>query len=331
MLLPFSRHRALHFALTLLSTCALFAACSGPDRRFDTGAAGSQAGSAGSDRGGTGAGGQKPGTSGGVRNEAGAAGSAGSSDEEGGQSGEAGASEVSGNGGQGQSAGTGGTAASSGQGGGPSAGGTSGAGGASQLCTPQSYRCNGAVSEQCSTDGSKYTAARTCGAVGCNVANGQCNQCNPTQSQCGASEYCESTSCATSGYCVTRPSATSVTFDPQCGCDGVAYWNAVHAHWLGKTVIKGASKAGTCSSPKQCSSTAGCGPNETCIIYYQDYYCSSSPSYGFCMAKPSTVTSAACAGQMASGDGEQECGGTCTSFCAAWLYGKVTSAENCGA
>jgi hypothetical protein len=324
----------LHCALTLLAGTALFAACNGPERSFDTGAAGSRAGDAGANRGGGGAGGNEPSTSGGSSSKAGEAGAAGASEADGGQAGEASASGASGISGGGSSAGSGGAAASSGQGGSATGGGTAGAGGAGgvgQQCTPQQYRCNGAVSERCSTDGSKYTVARTCGAVGCNVANGQCNQCNPTQSQCGASEFCESTSCVTSGYCVTRPAATSVTFDPQCGCDGVAYWNAVHAHWLGKTVIKGPSKAGTCSSPKQCSSAAGCGANETCIIYYQDYYCTTSPTYGFCMAKPSTVTSAACAGQMASGDGEQECGGTCTSFCAAWLYGKVTTAEGCGA
>lgn len=330
MLLSFSPRRSFHVALTLLAGCALFAACSGTERRFDKGTGGSNAGDAGSNRAGDNAGGNEPGTSGGGSSEAGAAGAAGASEGGGGQAGEAGASGASG-GGDGASAGSGGTGATSGHGGSATGGATSGAGGGGQLCAPQSFRCNGAISEQCATDGTKYTVARTCGAVGCNVANGQCNQCNPSQSQCGASEYCESTSCATSGYCVTRPAATSVTFDPQCGCDGVAYWNAVHAHWLGKTVIKGAVKAGTCSSPKQCSSSASCGPNETCVIYYQDYYCTTSPTYGFCLAKPSTVTSAACSGQMPSGDGEQACGGTCTSYCAAWLYGKVTTAEGCGA
>jgi len=300
-----------------------------------TGAAGSGGGTAGAGAGGAAGRGGTTGTAGtgGAAGTAGAAGRGGTTGVAG-NGGAAGTAGAAGRGGTTSAAGTGGAAGTTGTGG---AAGTTGSGGTGggPVCTPGTYRCSGSLSEVCAANGSGYSLDRSCGAVGCNGANGRCNQCNPNQDQCGPSEYCDAPNCTTSGYCVTRPSSTVTTYDPQCGCDGTSYWNAQHAHWLGKPAFKYAGLGdGACRSPtRACATDSDCGANVSCVRYWNDYQCSgpTASDYGFCFAKPPNIPSNICSGRPASGDGEQGCGATCISFCEAYRAGRFTKAEGCGA
>jgi hypothetical protein len=61
---------------------------------------------------------------------------------------------------------------------------------------------------------------------------------------CNGGEFCYSSDCTT-GVCVAKPSHTSnTTYNPQCGCDGVTYWNKEYATVGGESI----SASGVCTT-----------------------------------------------------------------------------------
>ena len=67
--------------------------------------------------------------------------------------------------------------------------------------------------------------------------------------ECGAGTYCDAPTCG-AGTCKVTP-ASSSTYAPVCGCDGVTYWNADHAASMGASTKSG---SGVCTG-----TTVACG------------------------------------------------------------------------
>lgn len=82
---------------------------------------------------------------------------------------------------------------------------------------------------------------------------------------CLAGQVCETQSCAmTLGRCVPRPLASACPddFRPECGCDGVTYWNGCLRRAAAQ---RSSSERGQCQqAPRACDTTTPCPGDASC-------------------------------------------------------------------
>jgi len=206
-----------------------------------------------------------------------------------------------------------------------------GPGGVCLACTTAGGAvCVGKDSHLCSADRRTTTLKTTCGSVGCDGATGTCNTCNPAQTQCAATEFCDAPNCTTLGLCKLRPTTSSPAFGIACGCDGVTYWNKQHANFNGKTT-KG---AGQCLNgvAKVCNPTdgSGCGAGEYCTAHWGRVFdCGTGvPAFSICMNKPADFVCPVAADM----NGGAACGssGACINDCKRFAGFQSLSTEPCG-
>lgn len=147
---------------------------------------------------------------------------------------------------------------------------------------------------------------------------------------CGKNEYCASTNCAT-GVCAPVPNHTSDNaYVPQCGCDGVTYWNKAYAALGGESI----SAAGVCTdktTPKALSCVTGSCPKGAAYACAAELtacgtlppeipeLCWYLPPSGQCPDKPQVES---CSGAIAI-----DAGLKCTGLCAA-IDSKTVFARN---
>ncbi len=125
-------------------------------------------------------------------------------------------------------------------------------------------------------------------------------------SECRAGQFCEKPTCgATLGRCMQRPAACPGEGPPQCGCDGVTYWNECLRRRAG---VEANLEPGECSNPVACDQCPGayCAKR-----VYSPTECSGTVA-GACFVLPEV----ACVGP---GPSFTPCGGPmqCLDHCAA--------------
>ena len=79
---------------------------------------------------------------------------------------------------------------------------------------------------------------------------------------CMGGQFCEKTSCGDAlGTCRQRPVFCPGDGPPECGCDGVTYWNRCLRQNAG---ISATREMGPCRSPKACDTTTPCDNGGYC-------------------------------------------------------------------
>jgi len=194
--------------------------------------------------------------------------------------------------------------------------------------------CVGNETHTCNAERLATTLVESCGSLGCNPATAECNRCNPVASQCSATEYCAASSCSETGVCTPRPDDSSPVLSLACGCDGVTYWNAQYAQWLGVTT----GENGLCpaANARRCDPDTGVGCSaggEYCNAQWGrgGIGCGTTnagtPTWSQCFNKPVDFSCPA----EPDDNGAQFCAGGCTNDCVAYSSFQTRSAENCGA
>ncbi|MFO0597851.1 MAG: hypothetical protein U0228_21295 [Myxococcaceae bacterium] len=111
-----------------------------------------------------------------------------------------------------------------------------------------------------------------------------------TSAACMAGQYCQKDSCgAATGNCAQRPSACPSDGPPECGCDGVTYWNSCLREAAG--VEAAVAEPGPCRQPRPCDSTTPCPGDAYCARLVFPNECGRIPA-GACWVVPD----GACAG-----------------------------------
>jgi len=117
-------------------------------------------------------------------------------------------------------------------------------------------------------------------------AGAPCDSRDPTS--CGPGQFCLSTTCGP-GTCAPMPSEGPLP-DPQCGCDGVTYWNAtVAARARMPLRDKGVCPLGPATPTKVCGGVAGaaCKPGQSCSMLMKGSPdCSMTDPQGQCWQLP---------------------------------------------
>jgi len=239
----------------------------------------------------------------------------------------------------------------------------------SQLCTPNSKRCNGANVETCNSAGSAWTVTQSCGSSSCgsfgsnycktnNVYHSRtCNNRGCSSNACYDTPYtdeqlvqtCASGQTCSNGNCVTTCTPkTCSTLGYSCGSwsDGCSGTLNCGTCPTGKTCSNGQCVS-TCtnqctSGAKQCSGTTG---YQTCGDYNGDgctewssltncptgQFCSGGVCSSSCTNECSTSGQKQCSGSA----GYQTCGNYDADSCLEWssvtscASGQVCSGGNC--
>lgn len=104
---------------------------------------------------------------------------------------------------------------------------------------------------------------------------------------CLGGQFCSMTSCSeTVGNCVPRPTllaTCSDDFRPECGCDGVQYFNDCYRRYAG---IAANEARGFCN-PLLCDANAPCPDGASCAQVIRPNECGRAVS-GMCWVVPST-------------------------------------------
>jgi hypothetical protein len=89
--------------------------------------------------------------------------------------------------------------------------------------------------------------------------------------QCDAGQYCEKSGCGVAlGHCVQRPAVCTSDGPPQCGCDGVTYWNECLRKRAG---VESARENGPCTAPRACDTTTPCPTGGYCARLVRPQEC----------------------------------------------------------
>jgi hypothetical protein len=132
---------------------------------------------------------------------------------------------------------------------------------------------------------------------------------------CLGGQFCEKPSCgAALGRCVQQPAFCDGDSRPECGCDGVTYWNDC----LRRKAGAGLSERGPCVSPRPCDTTSPCEGEAVCGRLVNPAQCGLVPA-GACFVLPER-----CDGFMP--DHFYECGAPmtlCLDGCAAIRSGRI--------
>lgn len=142
----------------------------------------------------------------------------------------------------------------------------------------------------------------------------KCTWTQDGKGNCPDGSYCDTTDCVT-GVCVKRIDGAGTDRNPQCGCDGVTYWNATYAKRAGMAIRSGgACKADT---GKVCGGLSGasCPGGGSCNMQVaKKSECNTSDGAGLCWILPSQCPAIAIGGRS------RPCGAaavTCTDDCTA--------------
>ena len=140
--------------------------------------------------------------------------------------------------------------------------------------------------------------------------------------ECPAGTFCEKPSCgAALGNCIPWPPACDGDARPECGCDGVSYWNECLRRAAG---IESTVERGPCRTPRACDNTGPCPEGASCARIVRPGDCSGVVA-GTCWVVPP-------AGQACLGGRPSHyftCGGQmtqCLDACAA-IRSEQPSAE----
>jgi hypothetical protein len=93
---------------------------------------------------------------------------------------------------------------------------------------------------------------------------------------CATGQFCERACSEASGGCVERPTDCDADtgFVPQCGCDGVSYYNACYRKLAGVQLAgDGGCKLEHGVQQKTCTALGGlskCATGQTCVLFGQD-------------------------------------------------------------
>lgn len=105
---------------------------------------------------------------------------------------------------------------------------------------------------------------------------------------CVGGEFCETPSCsATLGHCVPRPLAADCNddFRPECGCNGVSYWNGCVRRAAGERSL---ADRGSCQGSAQaCDTTTACAAGDFCARFVAPNQCG-LPAAGRCWGLPTS-------------------------------------------
>jgi hypothetical protein len=107
---------------------------------------------------------------------------------------------------------------------------------------------------------------------------------------CLAGQFCETPSCAaTLGRCAPRPlsSACPDDFRPECGCDGVTYWNGCLRRAAAQ---RSSAERGLCQqAPLACDTTTPCPGDASCARLVSPNECGRVAA-GACWVVPQTCS-----------------------------------------
>lgn len=139
----------------------------------------------------------------------------------------------------------------------------------------------------------------------------KCNWTPDGTGGCPEGSYCDAPDCIT-GVCVKRADATAQDRSPQCGCNGVTYWNATFAKKAGMA-IRG---AGACAlgTAKTCGAGAPCPNGGSCNLQVPKKSECNGGTTGSCWVLPATCPAVVVGGRS------RPCGAavlTCTDDCTA--------------
>lgn len=127
---------------------------------------------------------------------------------------------------------------------------------------------------------------------------------------CEAGQFCEKLGCGAFGKCTDRPTTCNGDQRPECGCDGVTYWNFCLRQQAGT----GFSAPGPCRNQRPCDT---CPEGSICAQLVEEDQCSRPVTR--CFVMPDT-----CEGFTP--DSYYECGTSatqCLDGCAAVRSGKI--------
>lgn len=109
-------------------------------------------------------------------------------------------------------------------------------------------------------------------------------------SECGAGQLCEKSACGEAlGHCVLRPPFCDGDSRPECGCDGVTYWNDCLRRAAG---VESRQGRGPCVNPRACDPTTACPGGALCAQLVFPNECGLTAA-GACYVLPQT-----CVGQQ---------------------------------
>ena len=140
-----------------------------------------------------------------------------------------------------------------------------------------------------------------------------------TNSNCMGDSFCEKPSCGASfGRCRRRPAFCPPDLSPECGCNGVTYWNGCLRAGSGIA----ASTAGECSAGATCDAQMCPDSRAFCARLVSEPSACSSPTAGRCWVVPdqcpaASATWSSCAGPQA-----------CTTLCGAIRSQQVFAQVN---
>ncbi len=101
---------------------------------------------------------------------------------------------------------------------------------------------------------------------------------------CEALLYCDQAGCGASGVCAQKPVVPLNVKAPVCGCDGVTYWNADIAAYMGASVkMMGDCPPGLLLA---CSAANPCPMGRKCSIPVPDLATCANPPAGSCWGLP---------------------------------------------
>ena len=81
-------------------------------------------------------------------------------------------------------------------------------------------------------------------------------------STCLAGQFCEKAACGEAlGHCLQRPPVCDGEARPECGCDGVTYWNDCLRRLAG---VESKVDRGPCRNPRACDTGSRCPEGASC-------------------------------------------------------------------
>lgn len=107
-----------------------------------------------------------------------------------------------------------------------------------------------------------------------------------TNDDCPGDSFCDRAACTdVEGVCTVRPPVcTDADTRPECGCDGVVYWNRCLREASGVSLAK---QDLLCPQPRRCSATTPCPDDAWCAFIIHPDQCG-MPLEGACFALPDT-------------------------------------------
>jgi hypothetical protein len=130
---------------------------------------------------------------------------------------------------------------------------------------------------------------------------------------CPEGSYCDAPNCTT-GVCQKKTTSEPPELSPQCGCNGVTYWNAGIAKKAGMAIRAG----GVCQSDvaKLCGGVAGapCPAGDSCNVQVSKKSECNALAQGVCWQLPTTCPNTAGGRSRPCGVGTLACTDACNAI-----------------